>query len=349
VTVQDETAGAERFLITGAFGCIGAWSVRRLVLEGVEVWAYDLAAQPHRMRLIMTEDQMRRVHFLHGDITAADSFERAVVDHGITHIIHLAALQIPFVKADPIQGARVNVVGSTIVFETVRRHPDQVRGLSYASSAGVYGAAEAYPPGPLAHDAPLLPPSLYGVFKQAAEGAARIYWQDHRLPSVGLRPYVVYGPGRDQGMTSTPTKAMLAAALGRPYHISYGGSVVFQHADDAASAFIAAARATVEGAPVYNLGGSFAAMESVVSAIEAAAPSVRGRITFEPRPLPLPADIDAAEFHRFLPEVGWRPLGQGVAQTVEHFRQAHRDGLIDAERVLSDAAAPAEASSLPDL
>jgi len=61
---------------------------------------------------------------------------------------------------------------------------------------------------------------------------------------------------------------MLAAALGRPYHISYGGSVVFQHADDAASAFIAAARATVEGAPVYNLGGSFAAMETVVSAIE---------------------------------------------------------------------------------
>ncbi len=339
--------GAERFLVTGAFGCIGSWAVRRLVAEGVEVWAYDLATHPHRLHLVMTEDQLRGVHIVHGDITAADEFERAVVDNGITHVIHLAALQIPFVKADPIQGARVNVVGTTIVFETARRHPDRVRGLSYASSAGVYGAAEAYPTGPLAHDAQLLPPSLYGVFKQAAEGTAKIYWQDNQVRSVGLRPYVVYGPGRDQGMTSTPTKAMLAAALERPYRISYGGSVVFQHADDAAAAFIAAARADGVGAPVYNLGGTFASMEKVVAAIEAAVPTMRGRITFEPAPLPLPADIDAGEFHRFLPAVTWRPLEQGVAETIEHFRKAHRDGLIDADRILTEG--PAPAASLPDL
>jgi nucleoside-diphosphate-sugar epimerase len=339
--------GAERFLVTGAFGCIGSWAIRRLLAEGVEVWAFDVATRPHRMHLVMNEDQLRRVHIVHGDITATDDFERAVVDNGISHVVHLAALQIPFVKADPILGAKVNVVGTTIVFETARRHSDQVRGLSYASSAGVYGAAEAYPPGPLAHDAPLLPPSLYGVFKQAAEGTARIYWQDYRLRSVGLRPYVVYGPGRDQGMTSTPTKAMLAAALERPYRISYGGSVVFQHADDAAAAFLAAARADGEGAPVYNLGGTFASMEQVVAAIEAAAPAVRGRITFEPVPLPLPADIDGGEFHRFLPAVTWRPLEQGIAQTIEHFRRAHRDGLIDADRILSDG--PAPAASQPDL
>src|SRR5437588_6695754 len=112
----------ERFLVTGALGCIGAWSVRRLVLEGVEVWAYDLAGQPHRLRLVMREDEMQRVHFIPGDVTAPDSFERAVVDNGITHIVHLAALQIPFVKADPVQGASVNVVGSTVVFETLKRH-----------------------------------------------------------------------------------------------------------------------------------------------------------------------------------------------------------------------------------
>ena len=74
---------------------------------------------------------------------------------------------------------------------------------------------------------------------------------------------------------------------------------------------------------------------------------VRGRITFEPVPLPLPADIDAGEFHRFLPAVTWRPLEQGVAQTIEHFRRAHRDGLIDADRILSEG--PAPAASLPDL
>ena len=85
--------------------------------------------RPHRLHLVMTEDQLRGVHIVHGDITAAEDFERAVVDNGITHVIHLAALQIPFVKADPIQGARVNVVGTTIVFETARRHSNRVRGL----------------------------------------------------------------------------------------------------------------------------------------------------------------------------------------------------------------------------
>jgi UDP-glucuronate 4-epimerase len=337
----------EHFLVTGAFGCIGAWTVRRLVDEGVEVWAYDLATHPHRLHLVMSPGQMRHVNLLQGDITSADGFQRAVVENGITHIVHLAALQIPFVKADPIQGARVNVVGSTIVFETAKRHASQVRGLSYASSAAVYGAADLYPPGPLAHDAALLPPSLYGVFKQAGEGVARIYWQDYELRSVGLRPYVIYGPGRDQGLTSTPTKAMLAAALGRPYRISYGGSVVFQYADDAAAAFIAAARANGAGAPVYNLGGSFASMEHVVAGIEAAEPSSRGRITFDANALALPADIDDTELRRFLPAIKWRPLDQGIRETVEHFRRAHRDGLIDAERILNEAPPPPDA--LPDI
>ena len=221
---------SERFLVTGALGCIGAWAVKQLVDAGVPVWTYDLPGSDHRLRLVLRDEQFAQVTQTAGDITDQAAFERAVVDNGITRIVHLAGLQVPFVRADPVQGARVNVVGTTIVFETVKRHADQVRGLSYASSLGVYGAPELYPPGPLAHDAPLHPPTLYGVFKQANEGTAQIYWDEYRVRSIGLRPYIVYGPGRDQGMTSTPTKAMLAAALGRTYHISYGGRAVFQHA-----------------------------------------------------------------------------------------------------------------------
>ena len=95
---------------------------------------------------------------------------------------------------------------------------DQIQGLAYASSVAVYGPANIYPPGPLADDAPLAPVTLYGVTKEANEGWAAIYWQDYAVPSVGLRPFFVYGPGRDQGVSSTPTKAMAAAAIGRPYH-----------------------------------------------------------------------------------------------------------------------------------
>ena len=85
---------SERFLITGGMGCIGAWAVKQLVAEGVPVWTYDLPGDVHRLRLIMGQDERARVTMLTGDIADGEAFERAVLDHGITHIIHLAALQV---------------------------------------------------------------------------------------------------------------------------------------------------------------------------------------------------------------------------------------------------------------
>jgi len=326
---------SERFLVTGAMGCIGAWTVKQLVEAGVPVWTYDLPGSGHRLRLIMDDDALAQIHVIAGDITDFAHFEQVVVDNGITHIIHLAALQVPFVRANPVLGAQVNVVGSTIVLETVKRHADQVQGLAYASSAGVYGPINQYPAAPLAHDAPLNPQNLYGVTKQANEGMARIYWQEYGLRSVGLRPYIIYGPGRDQGMTSTPTKAMLAAAVGRNYHISFGGAAVYHHAQDAAGVFVRAARTRVDGAPVFNLGGTNATMADMVAAIEAVAPEMAGRITFEPKGLDTPTAIDDSALESALGHTPWIDLKTGVAQTVELFRSAARSGKVDVERILA--------------
>ena len=324
----------ERFLVTGAFGCIGAWTVKRLVDEGVSVTTYDLPGEPRRLRLIMDDARLARVRFLDGDITDAAAFERAVTEHGITHVVHLAALQVPFVRADPIVGAMVNVVGTAIVLETARRHAAQVRGLTYASSIGVYGPADSYPPGPLAHDALPAPPTLYGVTKQANEGYARIFWQDHGVASVGLRPFFVYGPGRDQGVSATPTKAMVAAAVGRPYRISFGGTAVYQHADDVADVFVRAARTMPAGAPVFNLGGTTAPMAEVVAAIEATAPEMAGQITFAPEPMPVPEAVDGEPLERLIGPIAWRPLADGVEETVAHFRRAAAAGTLDVERAV---------------
>lgn len=326
---------AERFLVTGALGCIGAWAVKRLVAEGAAVWTYDLPGSQHRLHLIMDEAELAPVRMVGGDITDAEKFEQTVVDNGITHIIHLAALQVPFVRADPILGMKVNIVGTTIVFEMVKRHADQIQGLAFASSAGVYGPASLYPPGPLAHDAPLAPPTLYGVSKQADEGIARIYWQEYGVRSVGLRPYIIYGPGRDQGMTSTPTKAMLAAAIGRPYHISFGGVAVYHHASDAAAVFVKAARTPLENAPVYNLGGNTAHMSEIVAAIEAAAPAMTGQITFEPTQLATAPAVDDSALNAALGPIEWRPLTDGVRETVEHLRQGVQANKVNVERILA--------------
>src|SRR5947209_12291769 len=324
-----------RFLITGALGCIGAWTVRNLIREDVPTVVFDLGRDPHRLKLILAPEEMARVTFVHGDITDLAALEQALDEHAITHVIHLAALQLPFVKTDPPLGARVNVVGTVNVFEAVARRKQRIERIIYASSAAVYDAADAGERGAvIGHSTAGHPTSLYGVFKQANEGTARIYWQDHRLASIGLRPATVYGPGRDQGITSAPTKAMFAAVVGQPFHIPYGGRGEFQYADDVAKAFIACARTSFEGAEIFNLHGSVAHMRELVAAIEASAPQARGQITFAEPGFPSPEEFDAAALTELIGPLPHTLLRQGVAATIALFRERIAEGQLTLDMLL---------------
>lgn len=326
----------ERFLITGALGCIGAWIVRNLVREGVPTVVFDLGSDPRRLKLILTPDELARVTFVHGDITDLHALEQALDEQTITHVIHLAALQLPFVKANPPLGARVNVVGTVNVFEAIARRKARVDRVVYASSAAVYAAADAGTPGAIIqHGAAGHPTSLYGVYKQANEGTARVYWQDHQVASIGLRPATVYGPGRDQGITAAPTKAMFAAAVGQPFHIPYGGRGEFQYADDVAKTFIACARASFEGVEIFNLHGSVARMREVVAAIEAAAPDSRGKITFAGPGFPSPEEFDAGPLVELIGPLPHTPLPDAVATTIALFRQKVASGEMGVNALLN--------------
>ena len=99
----------------------------------------------------------------------------------------------------------------------------------------------------------------------------------------------VYGVGRDQGMTSGPTVAIAAAVLGQPYEIAFGGSTVFQYAEDVAKTLLLASRSEPTGARVFNLGGDAVAIADWVAAIEEVVPEAAGRITIAPTELPFPA------------------------------------------------------------
>lgn len=326
----------EQFLITGAMGCIGAWTVRNLLRDGAGVTVFDLSTEPKRLELVLTEDELNRVTFVKGDITDLAGFEAALDGNDITHVIHLAGLQVPFCKADPPLGARVNVVGTVNVFEAVKRRKDRISRVTYASSIAVFGAPEDYDGGPLKDDDKLIPHTHYGVYKQANEGTAHVYWADDGVPSIGLRPYVVYGVGRDQGVTSTPTTAMLAAAAGLPYHISYGGQTVFQYADDTARAFIQSARSDYRGAAAHNLGGLMPHMREVKAAIDGAAPDAADGITFEDVQLPFPAEVDGSGLEAAIGKVPHRPLEEGVAETVDMFRSLIASGKIDPKAYVAE-------------
>ncbi|MDR0709099.1 MAG: NAD(P)-dependent oxidoreductase [Spirochaetaceae bacterium] len=309
------------YFVTGASGCIGGWVVKNLVESGHKVYA--LMPHPEKLAklgLIMKRQDIEQIILIPGDITNPDLCKAVVSLSGAERIIHLAALQMPFCKADPALGARVNVEGTVNIFEAARAAG--LKKVVYSSSTAVYGNIADYPGGEFGHNSPLIPRSFYGVYKQDNEWAARVYYEEAGISSIAIRPFVVYGPLRDQGMTSTPTSAIKAAVRGEAYEISYGGTAEFQYADDTAKAFIAAAEQDFEGAGVYNLGGGAVSMEQIVGAIEKAVPEAKGRITFKNIPLPFPRHNDTGELARLIGPVCKTGLEEGIRKSAEYFRTA---------------------------
>lgn len=298
----------ERWLITGALGCIGAWCCRQLVREGHVVVGFDLGEDRHRPELIMTPDELAAVEYRRGDIADLGALEGVLADRDVGHVLHLAAMLVPLAAADPPRGALVNVVGTVNMFEAVRRRG--LPGLAYASSAAVYDRADGIR---VAEHADGHPPTHYGVHKLANEGTARVYWQDEGVRSAGLRPHIVYGPARDHGMTAGPTLAMAAAVRGERYEIPFGGRAQFQYAPEVAAMFIEAARSPGDGATVRNVGGPSEHVADVIAAIEAVLPEATGMITYDAdKLLALPEDMEAER------PVS-TPLAQGVRETIELF------------------------------
>ena len=320
--------GDERFLVTGSSGCIGAWAVAQLVREGTYVVAFDISDNDARLRLLLDDAEMSRVETARGDIRDRDEFITTVNEGGFTHIVHLAGLQVPFCAADPVLGSQVNVTGTINVFEAVRQSDSVVQGLSYASSVAVFGSAEMYPNGVARDDSPLAPATLYGTYKQANEAAAKVYAADWGVSSVGLRPCIVYGPGRDQGLTSDVTKAMLAAAVGRPAHIGFGGSSTFQHAEDMATTFIEAARIESSGARIHNVPGPTVPVAEIALMIES---ETGVEVSVVDTPLPLPSRIEGGPLQEWLGDgVTHRQIDRGIPETIDHFRRLVEEGRLNA-------------------
>jgi nucleoside-diphosphate-sugar epimerase len=316
----------ERILITGGQGFIGAWIARRLALDGSAVTLFDLKEDDHILGQVLEADLLGRIERSYGDIADCETVTRVAGEARPTAVIHLAGLQVPACRQNPTLGARVNVIGTLSVFEAVKALPEPVN-IVYASSAAVVGRPEDYS-GPVRDDARHEPRTHYGVFKMANEGSARVYWHDHGIPSVGLRPYTVYGVGREVGVTSAPTKAIKAAVLDRDYTIGFGGATLFDYVEDVADYFIAAARARLEGASAFNIRGQALEMAEFPAVVDEALPGARRRIKVEGDPLPLAVDLDDTGLREMVGDVRRTPLVEGVRRTVERFQRLRAEGRL---------------------
>ena len=309
------------YFVTGAQGCIGSWIVKALTERGDQAVVFDRSDDSRRLSAIM--DDLAGVRFITGDITDTDAVLSALSASGAERVIHLAGLQVPTCKTDPLAGALVNVAGTLNVFEAARRIG--IKSIVYASSAAVYGLNDG--DGALDETVQCEPTTHYGVFKRANEGNARVYFLDHGIHSVGLRPLTVYGVNRDTGLTSDPTTAMKSAVVGRPFHIRFAGATDFQYVADTAATFISCADKTPEGAHVFNLHGETVTVERIARFINEQAN--RDLITFGGPPIPIPAAMDDTAIRKIMSELPSTPLEAGIRETMEKFAALRDAGRLD--------------------
>lgn len=306
-------------LVTGAGGCIGSWTLDLLERAGVTVHAFDLQIDQRRPSLLMNEAALKRITWHAGDIADTQAVKDVVARTGARAIIHLAALQVPFCRADPVAGALVNVVGTVNVFEAAKA--SKVERITYASSVAAYGALDNG--GAMS--------TLYGAYKYCNEQTAKVYSEEDGLHSVGIRPGVVYGVARDQGMTSKTTVAILAAAAGQPYTIPFSGDVSWLFAGEVASAFIRSVAKVRTGAPVFDLNGKLAGVEEGMKMLKALAPDAH--IDISGKPLAFPMGHSDEPLKAYIGDYGQIPLQAGIQATFESFRQLLKDKRIDAKQI----------------
>lgn len=287
-------------LITGG-GFLGQRLAHALAAQGHALRVLDVAPAP--AATVLPAACEWRV----GDVGDFDTVAHALA--GCDHVVHLAALLTPACAADPLRGARVNLLGTLHVFEAARRAG--LKHVVYASSAGVYGPSDPVYP---------LPTTLYGTWKLAGEGIARSCFADHGIGSVGLRPFVVYGAGREIGGSAGPSLACRAAARGEAYTIPFTGRTGLVHVDDVVAAFAAALQPRQAGAHVFDMPGVTASMDELIAEIVRQVPAAR--ISASGPPLPVAADIARSDMTAVLGPLAVTSLAEGVAKTLA----GHRPG-----------------------
>ncbi len=317
-----------RVLMTGGYGCIGSWVAKQLLEQGHEVWIFDLRQDTHRLDLVLDPEDRVKVHFIEGDVSDLEAVRGAVDRIGASHILHLAGLQTPTCRADPILGARVNVIGTLAVFQAAVACKNHVERVVYASSAAVHGP-RLESTGSVADEVRLSPLSHYGAYKVCNELNARVYWLDQGITSIGLRPWTVYGVGRDFGMTSEPTKAIKAVAAGQRYHISYGGLQDLQYVGDVAATFVRALEHPFQGSEAFNLRGAVEPIEAFVAALRDVAAAAKDLITHGDRQLPIAFDLDDSRLQQQLGPIPRTSLSDGIAATYRRFLQLRDDDRLD--------------------
>jgi UDP-glucose 4-epimerase len=281
--------------------------MRRLLLREWAARSFDIRRDDALLTAI-APTHAHRVEWTTGDIASHEAVSHAM--RGCTAVIHLAGVLTPSCSANPVRGAQINLLGTLNVFDAAREQG--LKQVLFASSAGVFGPDDGIFPRPDTH---------YGAFKLACEGSARAYWHDAGISSIGFRPLVIYGAGRESGSSAGPSLACRAAATHAAYTIPFTGTTGLIFADDVAAAYEAALLHPVEGAHVFTLAGHIASIETVIETLSDIVPGAAIDAAGPPLPIASHFPVDEA-LQTLFPDSQETALVDGLKQTVDFYRKS---------------------------
>ena len=263
------------WLVTGGAGYIGAHVVRALLDASLEAVVLDDLSSGHERFL------PEGVPFVRASILDADAVDRAIVENGVTGVIHVAGFKYAGVSVQrPLHTYQQNVTGMITLLEAMQRHG--VERCVFSSSAAVYGAVDVEL---VTEGTPKAPASPYGESKLIGEWLLADQEVAAGLRHTSLRYFNVVGSGDPAVFDTSPHnlfplvfEALIDGRAPRINGTDYptpDGTCVrdYIHVADLALAHVAAARRLDAGEPLeraYNLGsGDGVSVRQIMDAMAA--------------------------------------------------------------------------------
>ena len=324
------------FLVTGGLGCIGAETTKWLLKNTtgkVVVCGRDVNDQ--RVERVFHDVETDKLKVVVADITNQPLLSDIIRQEGISHVIHLAALQTPDCNQHRDLGMQINLGGTQNLIESMKSNRSQIKRFVFASSIAVFGPRSLYPEGRVPMDAAPHPVNVYGAWKLAGENITRIFSEETGIDAVSLRPGVLFGPGRDAGLTSTPTTALKSVALGIPYEIPFQNRQDYLYAPDVGAAFGHATLEPFAGYSAFTLPSHTVDIARFVSAISEAAENIgissQCKISTGQQTVPFICDLAYDTFLNAFPNVPHTQLNSAVQASLRTFQQQVERGWLRIE------------------
>ena len=293
----------KNILIFGGCGFLGSWITKALLKKNLKITIFDLRIKTDLLKNLIGND-LNKINFIEGDISDYEQVLKATED--MNYILNLAGLMTPDCSSNPSLGAEVNVKGSINVFEAIKKN--NIKFLIYTSSGGVYGNEDKYNPFPETH---------YGAFKLAVEGMARAYFNESLISSVGLRPFVIYGPGREIGGTAGVTLACKAAKQNFEYTVGFSGKVGFVYVEDVTNLVERLIDKAPLGAITMNVNGITTSVKNFISIIKKNIPDAK--VKFSGKPLSVVEEILGGEPSKTFKDFKYTSLDNGINKTINFY------------------------------